>query len=269
MLRHLAPFAADLWLHRELLWQFTLRNVELRHKGSHLGLVWSILGPLLMLAMYVLVFGYIFNGRFGIVANETRLEYAVGIFIGLALTHLVSEVLGLSTGLIVGNPNFVKKVIFPLEILPAAAVGAALIHLLISLLLAQIAILTGGIGITPALLWLPVILIPVVLIALGLAWLFAALGVFLRDLAQIVQFISMAILWSSGVFFSAEKHPVAWSYLRYNPLLLAIEAARDVLLWHRPVNLSHLAYLYAVSLLVCYGGHATFRRMRPAFADVL
>lgn len=80
MLRHSIPFAFDLWVHRDLLWQFTLRNVELRHRGSHLGLVWSFLSPLLMLGLYVLVFGYIFGGSFGILPNETRIDYGLGYF---------------------------------------------------------------------------------------------------------------------------------------------------------------------------------------------
>lgn len=91
MLRRLLPFAADLWMHRELLWQFTLRNVELRHKGSHLGLIWSFLSPLLMLALYVLVFGYIFGGSFGVIRGETQVDYALGIFIGLTIFHLLAE----------------------------------------------------------------------------------------------------------------------------------------------------------------------------------
>ena len=144
MLRRLLPFAADLWTHRELLWQFTLRNVELRHKGSHLGLIWSFLSPLLMLALYVLVFGYIFGGSFGVIPGETRVDYALGIFIGLTIFHLLAETLALAPSLIVGNPNFVKKVVFPLEILPAANVGAALIHLLISLGLVLLSLLCCG-----------------------------------------------------------------------------------------------------------------------------
>jgi len=269
MLRRLAPFAADLWQHRELLWQFTLRNVELRHKGSHLGLIWSFLNPLLMLGLYVMVFGYILQGKFGIIPNETRADYALGIFTGLTLLHFISELLGVSPGIIVGNPNFVKKVVFPLEILPAAAVGAAFIHLLISLALTLIAILLAGVPLTAAILWLPVVVFPLILFGLGVAWFFSALGVFFRDINQVMQFLSMALMWCSGIFFSAEKNPAAWTYLRYNPLLLAIEGARDILLWHRPLNLAHLGYVYAVAIAVCVLGHAAFRKMRPAFADVL
>jgi lipopolysaccharide transport system permease protein len=269
MLRRLAPFAADLWQHRDLLWQFTLRNVELRHKGSHLGLIWSFLNPLLMLGLYVMVFGYIFGGKFGIVPNETRVDYALGIFAGLTLLHFVSEILSTSPAIIVGNPNFVKKVVFPLEILPAAATGAACFHLLISLVLALLATLIGGVPFTLAVLWLPVIVLPLIFLGLGIAWFFSAFGVFFRDISQVMQFLSMALMWCSGVFFSAEKYPAAWIYLRYNPLLLAIDLARDALLWHRPVNFVHLGYIYFASFAACYIGHAAFRKMRPAFADVL
>jgi lipopolysaccharide transport system permease protein len=270
MLRRLVPFAADLWQHRELLWQFTLRNVELRHKGSHLGLVWSFLGPLLMLGLYVLVFGYIFEGTFGIVPNETRAEYALGIFLGLTLFHFVAEVLGLSPALIVANPNFVKKVVFPLEVLPAATVAAAVFHLLISLGLVLIGVLIFGPGLTPNAAWLPVILLPLILLMLGCAWFFSALGVFLRDIGQVMQFLTMALMFASAVFYSAHKIPeAAWAYLRFNPILLAIELARDAALWDRPLNYRHLTYLYAMGSVVCVLGATAYRRMKPAFADVL
>lgn len=263
------PFS-DLWRHRELLWQFILRNVELRHKGSHLGLVWSLLNPLLMLGLYVLVFGYIFDGKFGVLPNETRVDYALGIFLGLTLFHFVSEVLGVSPSTIVGNPNFVKKVVFPLEILPAANVGGALIHLMISLGLVLLCLGIFGIGFSAGIFWLPVIMIPVILLTLGIAWFMSALGVFLRDIGQIMQFLTMALMFSSAVFYSTHKIPAAaWQFMRFNPVLLAIELARDAALWQRPLNYHHLAYLYAAGLASCCFGHLAFRRMKPAFADVL
>ena len=269
MLRRLAPFAHDLWLQRELLWQFTLRNVELRHKGSHLGLIWSLLNPLLMLGLYVLVFGYIFGGKFGILPNETRVDYALGIFLGLTLFHFFAEVLTIAPTLIIANPNFVKKVVFPLEILPAASVGGAAFHLLISLGLALLSLAFFGEGIPLSILWLPLIIVPLILFGLGVSWFFAALGVFFRDINQVMQFLSMALMWASGVFFSAQKYPEAWTYLRFNPLLLAIDLTRDAALWARPLNFHHLAYLYATGLLACHLGHLAFRRMKPAFADVI
>ncbi len=269
MLRRLAPFAAELCQHRDLLWQFTVRNVELRHKGSYLGIVWSFLNPLLMLALYVLVFGYIFGGSFGR-PDETRMDYGLGIFLGLTLFHFASEVLVTSPAIIVGNPNFVKKVVFPLEILPAANVGAATFHLLIGLGLVLIGVMVFGGGLAWSLLWLPVILLPLVLTLLGLNWLFSALGVFLRDIGQLMQFLSLALLFASAVFYPLHKIPSAiWHLLRYNPVLLAIDLARDAVLWREPLNYVHLAYLYGFGLVAAYAGYAVFRRLKPAFADVL
>ena len=269
MLRVLTSPVRNLWHHRGLLWQFTLRNVEVRHKGSHLGLIWSVLNPVLMLGLYVLVFGYIFGGRFGVRPQETPVDYALGIFLGLTLFHFVAEVLGVSPGIIVGNPNFVKKVVFPLEILPAANVGGAVFHLLISLSLVFLCLVVSGTSLSAGALWLPVIVFPLVLFGLGLAWLISALGVFLRDIGQVMQFLSTALMWASAVFFTAQKYPAAWTYLRFNPLLLAIDLTRDAVLWARPLNFHHLGYLYLAGFAIFYFGHLAFRRMKPAFADVL
>ena len=256
MLRRFLPFASDLWVHRDLLWQFTLRNVELRHKGSHLGLIWSFLSPLLMLALYVLVFGYIFGGKFGVLPVESQADYALGVFLGLTIFHLLAETLALSPSLIVGNPNFVKKVVFPLEILPAANVGSALFHMFISLGLVLISLLFFGHGFSWGMLWLPVIIAPLVLLCLGIAWFVSALGVFFRDVGQVMQFITMALMFSSAVFYSAQKIPdAAWLYMRFNPVLLAIEESRNVSLWLQPLNYRHLGYLYATGLGACYFGH--------------
>ena len=270
MLRHIMPFVDELWKYRSLLWQFTLRNVELRHKGSHLGLIWPLLNPLLMLAMYVLVFGYIFSGSFGVIPNESRVDYGLGIFLGLALFHFASEVLSIVPAIIVGNPNFVKKVVFPLEILPAASVLGSFLHMLISLSLVLAGTVVFGPGLSWQALWLPIILLPLLLLTLGISWFLSALGVFFRDTTQVIQFLGMALMFSSAVFYSAQKIPAtAWFWMRFNPLLLSIELSRDAVLWSRPLNFNHLAYLYAAGFLVCYLGHAAFRKMKPAFADVL
>ena len=195
--------------HRALLWQFTQRNVELRHKGSHLGLIWSFLNPLLMLGLYVFVFGYVFGGKFGARPSETRVDYALGIFVGLSLFHLIGEVLGVAPTVIVSNPNFVKKVVFPLEILPVATVGASFVHFLISIVLTLLGIAIVGPGPNLGMLWLPVIFLPVLLLSMGMAWFFSALGVFFRDIVQATSFVSMALMFSSAVFYPASNIPPA------------------------------------------------------------
>ncbi|MEO6993804.1 MAG: ABC transporter permease [Lacunisphaera sp.] len=264
------PFASDLWENRALLWQFTLRNVELRHRGSHLGLIWSLLNPLLMMGLYVVVFGYIFNGSFGVLAHETRADYALGIFFGLTLFQFVAEVMGLAPLIIVSNPNFVKKVVFPLEILPASNVGAAFFHLMIGLVLAMIGLIFLDRSVHWELLWLPIIIAPLGLFCLGIAWLLSALGVFLRDIGQLMQFLTMALMYASAVFFPASKIAAPfWTFLRFNPILLAIGLARDTALWAQPINYHHLIFLYFSGFVCCWVGHIAFKKMKPGFADVL
>ncbi|GAB5560367.1 MAG: ABC transporter permease [Synoicihabitans sp.] len=259
-----------IWQTRDLLWQFTQRSIELRHKGSHLGLAWSFVQPLLMLGLYVTVFGYIFGGSFNVLPEETPVDFALGIFLGLTLFHFVAEGFAIAPGLIVGNPNFVKKIVFPLVILPASAVGTALFHMVISLGLVIFGVLFYGQGFAATALWLPLILLPVALFALGLTMAISALGVFWRDLAQLSQFLTLLMMYSSGIFFPASAIPPAiWTFLKFNPLLLAIELARDSLLWHRDPNLVHLGYVWITSLLVLALGYWIFQKLRPAFADVL
>ncbi len=256
--------------HRALLWQFTLRNVELRHKGSHLGLIWSFLNPLLMLGLYVFVFGYVFGGKFGARPGETRVDYALAIFVGLSLFHFIGEVLGVAPTVIIGNPNFVKKVVFPLEILPVATVGASFVHFLISILLTLLGVTLFGPGLSWSLLWLPVVFLPVLLLALGLAWLCSALGVFFRDISQLTGFLSMVLMFASAVFYPTTSIPAAaCTILRFNPLIHASELSRNLVLWNTPMDFNHLAYLYGCSAVLAAVGYWTFYKLRPAFADVL
>lgn len=260
----------DLWKGRHLLWQFTARQVELRHKGTHLGLVWSLVSPLLMLGLYVLVFGFIFNGHFNAHAEESRASYALTVFLGLALYHFIAETLTLAPTIIVANPNFVKKVVFPLEILPAANVGAAFVHLMITLLLVLVCALVTGTPLTPRILWLPVIIAPLVLFGLGLSFALSGVGVFFRDLAQIMQFTTMALLFASAVFYSPAQIPAgAWKIMKFNPMIHIVDEARSVTLWNRDLNFPHLAYLYVVGFLTFVGGGVIFKRLRGSFADVL
>lgn len=259
-----------LWIHRRLLWQFTLRNLEMRHKGSVLGFAWAILNPLMLLALYLFVFGFIFGGSFH---GESRWDYGLGIFLGLSVFHLVAESIAVAPNLITSNPNFVKKVVFPLEILPAAAVGAALIHMAITLLMVVAGVLIGGHTISlSALNMLPVIL-PIVLLALGLSWTLSALGVFFRDINQLVIAGTTALMFASAIFYPAsriiERAPWAWPVIRLNPILHAVEAARDILIWDRPLSQSSFLYLQAVALVASILGFAAFTRSKRAFADVM
>jgi len=271
MTRNASSLNISLWRHRDLLWQFTRRNFELTIKGSHLGLAWSFLNPLLMMALYVAVFGYIFEGRYGVIPNESRMEYSVGIFLSLSIFNLIAEVISVAPMVIISNPNFVKKVVFPLEILPAAAVGATVMRFCISITLVFIAIWLGGVQTSWQAIWMIPVLFPLILLGLGASWFISAVGVYIRDVGQITSFLSQALLYASAIFYPATKipHDGLWKILHYNPVLQAIDMSRDVVLWQMPVNFHKLAYLYIVGIIACLLGHLVFRRLKPAFADIL
>jgi lipopolysaccharide transport system permease protein len=265
-----------LWMRRDLLWQFTKRNVQTGFRGSYLGVFWVVLGPLMMLGLYSFVFGVVFGGGFeGVLdgGERVRLEgvdYALGIFLGLSVLNLVSGSLASCSTLIVSNPNFVKKVVFPLEILPVAQVGNLLFNFMISLLLCLAGLMILGPGLSVTFLWIPFILFPVILIIAGIGWLVSALGVFFRDLAQLTQIIGMILLYASGVFYSVSMVPPNfWQFLRFNPILQVIDQLRRVALWQVEPNLVKIGVLWLVGLFFFQLGYWVFRRLRPDFADVL
>jgi lipopolysaccharide transport system permease protein len=267
---HTSPFA-ELARKRDLWWQFTVRTVELRHRGSYLGILWAGLTPLLMLGLYYVVFGKIFNGSFGVLPDETRTDYALAFFLGLILHQLTAETLSIAPGIILANPNLVKKVVFPLEILPIAQLGATWFNLVISLTLMILGAMFLGRGVAvEGLLWLPVILFPLLLLTAGICWLFAALGVFFRDLGQIMPFFAQIVLYASAVVYPIAKIPEdLWVILKWNPLLHSVELARDAIVWDTPLNLNHLGYTYIAGIAVFFLGRWAFQRLQSAFADVI
>src|ERR1700678_1556203 len=218
-----SPFAG-IARKRDLWWQFTVRAVESRYRGSYLGILWAVLNPLLMLGIYYVVFGIIFSSHFRNPAVETETDFAMTMFLGLTLYMLIAETLGASPLLIIGNTNLVKKVVFPLEILPLAQCGGLWFNLVIGLVLALGGSAVFGSGLSlVGLLWLPVILLPLLMLSAGLAWLFAALGVFFRDLAQAMPFVAQVILYSSAVFYPLSRIPPnVWAILRWNPFLQTV-----------------------------------------------
>lgn len=258
---------------RDLIWQLTRRNISQEVKGSYLGILWTLLNPLLMLAVYAVVFGFIFGAEFEESPNPGRVDYVLGLFLGLTVYGLIADMLGIAPQLILGNPNYVKKVVFPLEVLPAAATGAAIYRFLITLVLLLIGMLIFGDGITWHALLFPVVAFPIVLIALGLTFLASSLGVYLRDLTQITRVLSMILLYASGVFYAAikvkEQAPAIWVWLQWNPILLSIESSRRVLLWEMLPDPWHVIYSWIFGLIMCLVGYACFAKLRPSFADVL
>ena len=263
----------SLWVNRQLIAQMTRREVVGRYKGSFLGLGWSFLNPLLMLAVYTFVFSVVFRSRWGIAesgAEESKAMFAVVLFVGMIVYGLFAEILNRAPSLIVGNVNYVKKVVFPLEILPVVAACAALFHALVSLTVWLMAY-TLLIGVPHwHVLFLPLVLFPLLVLALGVAWFLAALGVFLRDVGQTVAIITTMMMFLAPVFFPVKNLPPEFQPLiMANPLTFIIEQARDVLIWGKTPDFMGLFQYFIVALVMFWAGYIWFQKMRKGFSDVL
>lgn len=258
-----------LWGKRDLVWQFTHRNIELRHRGSRLGAFWALLNPLSMMALYFFVFGRVYGTRFHHIEGETEFDFLLALFLGLALFHVFTETLSAAPNIITTNPNFVKKVVFPLEVLPIAQLGSAVFHLSVGLGLVLLGSIFGTTGLSWHILWLPVILVPLLLLSAGVSWLLAALGVFLRDIGQITAFLATALLFASAVMYPPEKIPEGFEFLRFNPLLQIVDLARTTVLSHQAPAGKALGYVYVVSAAIFATGASFFSALRRSFAEVI
>ncbi|GAB2795241.1 ABC transporter permease [Halomonas shantousis] len=261
---------ADLWQYRELIVRMVRRDVTGRYKGSMLGLAWSFFTPIIMLGVYTFVFTVVFNARWGVEAGQGKSYFALQLFAGLIVHGLFAEVLIRTPGLILTNTNYVKKVVFPLEVLPLVPLGSALFHAAVSLvvlLFAQGAI-TGNMPVTIFLI--PLVLLPLIILAMGLAWFLASLGVFLRDIGQTTTLLSTVLLFLSPVFYPLSAlpesfHPIVLS----NPLTFIIEQSRAVLIQGDMPDWTGLATYTLVALGLAWCGFAWFQKTRKGFADVL
>jgi lipopolysaccharide transport system permease protein len=260
----------SLLINRQLIVQMTKREVAGRYKGSVMGLAWSFFNPVFMLVVYTFVFSEIFKARWGVGGEESKTQFAVLLFVGLIVLGLVTEVLNRAPGLILANVNYVKKVVFPIEILPVIAMGAALFHGLISLgvLLAAFALFNGYLQWT--VVFIPLVLLPLVILTTGLAWILASLGVFLRDVGQTIVIITTVLMFLSPVFYPLTAVPERFRpIIMTNPLTFIIEQAREVLIWGHLPNWMGLGIYTLAAALVAWAGYAWFQKTRKGFADVL
>ena len=200
----------SLWGNRELIAQMTRREVVGRYKGSAMGLLWSFLNPLFMLVVYSFVFSVVFKARWS-GGGESQTQFAVILFAGMTVHALFAEVLNRAPGIILGNVNYVKKVVFPLEILAVVSLGAALFHALVSLLvlLVAFAMLNGFVHWTA--IFAPLVLLPLMLLSLGFGWILSSLGVFVRDIGQLIGVFTTALLFLSPFFFLSARCPSHFS----------------------------------------------------------
>ncbi len=263
-----APYAS-LWKNGRLVFDLTRRDISGRYRGALGGLLWAFLTPLLMLAIYSFVFGYIFKSRW--TAAETGdVHFSIILFAGLIFANFLSECLNRAPGLVVANPNYVKKVVFPLEVLAWVASGNALFHAAIGTLVLLVAMLLTGTSIAMTAVLLPLLFVVFMPLIAGLTWFLAAMGVFFRDLQQFMAVFSTALVFLAPVFYPRTMLPPHYQWLMsLNPLTFVVETARGLLFWGQlPSWQATLGYALA-SLLVAWGGWAVFQLTRRGFADVL
>ncbi|HMW55703.1 MAG TPA: ABC transporter permease [Accumulibacter sp.] len=254
----------------QLLSELIRRDVAAQYKGAGLGALWSLLNPLLMLAVYTFVFSEIFGSRWSVGGVEAaRLDFALNAFCGLTVFSLCSTVLTRAPQLVTAHPNYVKRVVFPLALLPLMALGSALVQTAIAfLLLTAAAGLTGVLGWSA--LWGPLIVAPLAFIVIGLAWAFTAVGVFVRDLQQVIGLAMQALMFLSPIFYPVGAVPaIARFWFTVNPLAWCMDALRGALLRDQAPDIGICMAWFFVGLIIAASGSWLFHRLRPAFADVV
>lgn len=267
----LLALGKSLWRNRQLIVQMIKREVVGRYQGSAMGLAWSFLNPVFMLVVFTFVFSEIFKSRWvGTGGDDSKTQFAMVLFVGMIVLSLFSEVLNRAPGLILANVNYVKKVIFPIEILPVIAMGAALFHGLISLgvLLLAFVLFNGYLNWTA--IFIPLVLMPLVILSTGVAWMLASLGVFLRDVGQTIAIITSVLMFLSPVTYPVTAVPERFRPLiMANPLTFIIEQAREVLIWGHLPDWIGLGTYTLVASTTAWAGYAWFQKTRKGFADVL
>ena len=263
-------FADRLWKYRELCWQLTVRDVIGRYKGSALGWLWSLLTPLLMLAVYTFVFSGIFKSRWDNLGDSGTMGFAVNLFAGLIVFNIFAESVNKAPQLISDNKNYVTKVIFPLEIISAVTVASAGFHAGTSLLVLGAFQLITAHHIPITALWLPLLWIPLFSWSLSLSWALSALGVYLRDVGQVVGVVTNMMMFLSAVFYPLSSLPPSWRpILGLNPLVWAIEQTRHILIRGIMPNIFTLTVVILISICLCEFCYRSFTIARRGFADVL
>jgi lipopolysaccharide transport system permease protein len=264
----LNPFQifSDIWCHRQLLGQLVKRDVLLRYRGAMFGVLWIFLSPLFMLAVFAFVFGQIFQARWS--PQESGPPFWLLLYSGLIIFNIFAETVSRAPAAVRSYPNFVKKIIFPVHILPLVPLGAALVHGAFNLLILFVALAWTG-SIHWQTMLLPLLLLPVLLLAVGLSWFIAAWGVFIKDMTQIVPMFVQMLLFLSPVFYPLSAvPPVLRPAYEYNPLGLMIESSRATVSGQAPAW-GTWGLVLVCCLVIFVLGYAFFQRSREEFADAL
>lgn len=259
-----------LWQYRDLIRQLTWREVVGRYKGSFVGLGWSFIQPLLMLCVYTFVFSIIFKARWGVNPDESRAAFAIALFMGLITFSLFSEMANAAPLLVLANVNYVKKVVFPLEVLPLVRFLSTLINAVFSLcvLLAGILFVYRFIHWTAVLL--PLVWLPMIMFSLGCGYFLASFGVFVRDVGASISILTTMLLFISPIFYPVSAVPEQFRILcRINPIAIFVEDARRVMLWGLMPDWSWFLSGLAFSTIIFIFGFVWFMKSKKAFADVM
>jgi lipopolysaccharide transport system permease protein len=261
---------ASFWRNRQLIWQMTRREITARYQGSVIGLAWSFINPLLMLSVYTFVFSVVFKARWRTDGNESRADFAIILFAGMIVFGLFAEMINRAPEQIISNPNYVKKVVFPLEILSWVSLGTVLFHSLVSLIVLLLAQLIITLSLPWTVILFPLVLLPLIFTSMGVAWFLAALGVYIRDIGQITSVFTTVLMFLSAVFYPVSALPENYqALLRLNPLVLIIAESRKVLIYGSLPDWSWLSISLLMGLVIAFAGFWWFQKTRKGFADVL
>lgn len=256
--------------YRGLIGKLARKAIVVKYRGSLLGVVWAFVQPLLMLAVYTFVFSVIFEMKWGKGLEQDRLSFALALFVGILTFNIIGDTVNASPTLILGHANFVKKVVFPLEILPVVKLIESLVFSLFGLsvlILAQV-LVTRSLSWT--LVMLPLVWLPVLMFALGWSYFLSSLGVFIRDIGSITSVMVTMLFFLSPIFYPLSAVPEDLRvYCQANPIAVFVEDARRVVLWGQMPDWQWFGICFFVSLVVLVLGFAWFMKSKPAFADVL
>ena len=260
----------SVWQHRSLLMNLVVHDVRIRYRGSFVGIAWSVLVPLIMLGAYVLVFGLVFTPRWEGAQEGGRFGFAMFVFTGLIVFNLVAETVSRSSSAILENVNYVKKSVFPLEILPISRLGCAVVQAVTSTGVLVLALLASTGRIPASALLAPVVMLPLVIALTGVAWCLAATGVYVRDLGEIVGPALALLMFLSPIFFPVSAVPPSFRWIiEWGPLATPIEQLRRVLIVGRAPDWWQLVIYAGAACAIFAVGFFWFQRTRRGFADVL
>ncbi len=260
----------NLWKNRKLIFEFTLIEIKIRYKGSYLGIFWWLIHPILMLGIYLFIFQIILQPRWNFQAGPESYPYILILFCGMIVFNLFAECLTRSPLLLVTHRNYVKKVVFPIEILPISVVGSALIHFFVSLGILLLGMLAWGIIPSFHFFLLPVILLPLLLLSLGISWCISCLGAVFRDLTHIMPFLVQILFFLTPIIYPIEAIPASLrAYFKLNLLTIIVQDARNVILFGKAFPWGTWSVTLLISACICVIGYYLFIFSKKVYADVL